>query len=62
MSKKRIFVSGGAGVIGREIVPILLNKGYELMVGDLKDRPDIFEDNVKYLKMDLKPQRLDQKL
>ena len=53
MSKKRIFVSGGAGVIGREIVPILLNKGYELMVGDLKDRPDIFEDNVKYLKMDL---------
>ena len=50
---KRIFVSGGAGVIGLELIPILLNQGHTVIVGDLKCRPSSFSADVIYIQGDL---------
>lgn len=50
---KKIFVSGGAGVIGLELVPILLNQGHQVVVGDLKNRPLSFPKDVIYIQGDL---------
>lgn len=50
---KRVFVTGGSGVIGLEIVPRLLDRGMIVMVGDLKERPSSFPPNVIYWKGDL---------
>lgn len=49
----RVFVSGGAGVIGSEIVPLLIESGAEVMAGDLKPRPKTFSNNVLYRQGDL---------
>lgn len=53
MNGKRVFVSGGAGVIGLEMVPKLLALGVTVMVGDLKPRPTIFPREVIYRQGDL---------
>ena len=53
MKNKRIFVSGGAGVIGREIVNKLANRGAVVMVGDLVEIPDGFPKNIIYRRGDL---------
>ena len=53
MQTDRIFVSGGAGVIGRELVPRLLAAGHEVWVGDLKPRPAEFSPRVHYRQGDL---------
>jgi carbamoyl-phosphate synthase large subunit len=53
MKGKRIFVSGGAGVIGCEIVPLLIERGAEVYVGDLKPRPASFSSLVRYRQGDL---------
>lgn len=50
---KRIFVSGGAGVIGRELVPRLLAQGATVLVGDIKPRPGFFGPGVVYRQGDL---------
>jgi carbamoyl-phosphate synthase large subunit len=50
---KKIFVSGGAGVIGLELVPILLKQGHQVVVGDLKNRPLSFPKEVIYIQGDL---------
>jgi carbamoyl-phosphate synthase large subunit len=50
---KKIFVSGGAGVIGLELVPILLKQGHQVIVGDLKNRPLSFPKEVIYIQGDL---------
>lgn len=39
MKNKRLFISGGAGVIGQELVELLLRQGAEVFVGDLKPCP-----------------------
>ena len=44
----RYFVSGGAGVIGMEMIPKLIQLGAEVFVGDLKPRPAIFDSKVIY--------------
>ena len=51
--KKKIFISGGSGVIGRSLVKLLLKKKYEIYVADLKDQPNEFKGKVHYRKGDL---------
>lgn len=50
---KRVFVSGGAGVIGRRLVARLERAGAEVLVGDLKPRPPEFSRTVAYWQGDL---------
>jgi carbamoyl-phosphate synthase large subunit len=50
---KRIFISGGAGVIGRELVLKLLAAGATLFVGDLKPCPNEFKGRIRYRQGDL---------
>lgn len=52
MANGRVFVSGGAGVIGREMIPKLVARGLTVMVGDLKLRPT-FPAEVHYRQGDL---------
>jgi len=44
----RIFISGGAGVIGREMVKYCIKEGYSVMVGDLLPMPNEFSKEVLY--------------
>ena len=53
MKNKKIFISGGAGVIGLELVQILVKCGAIVMVGDLKPRPSCFSNKVIYIQGDL---------
>jgi carbamoyl-phosphate synthase large subunit len=49
----KVFVSGGAGVIGKELVKRLLAKGHQIIVGDLQPKPSEFPDTINYLPIDL---------
>ncbi len=53
MKNTRVFVSGGAGVIGLEMVAKLVERGAEVLVGDLQPRPDSFPRQVRYRRGDL---------
>src|SRR4051794_16458707 len=53
MKGRRVFVSGGAGVIGLEIIPRLIARGAIVLVGDLKPRPSAFDPTVIYRHGDL---------
>ena len=53
IKNKKIFISGGAGVIGIELVNILSRLGAIILVGDKKDKPDIFSNKIQYRKGDL---------
>lgn len=53
MNGKRVFVSGGAGVIGLEMIPRLVARGAIVMVGDMKRRPTVFAPSVIYWQGDL---------
>ena len=53
MKGKRVFVSGGAGVIGQELIPRLAERGAIIFVGDLKPRPVSFPNSVQYRQGDL---------
>ncbi|MEQ8268855.1 MAG: NAD-dependent epimerase/dehydratase family protein [Parvibaculum sp.] len=53
MNGKRVFVSGGAGVIGLELIPKLVARGAQVLVGDLKPRPSVFPGEVRYRQGDL---------
>jgi len=48
MKGKRVFVSGGAGVIGRALVPMLVDSGAIVMVGDLESVPVNYPSNIIY--------------
>ena len=50
---KRVFVSGGAGVIGMELIPKLSALGAKVLVGDLKPRPKHLSKDVQYWQGDL---------
>jgi carbamoyl-phosphate synthase large subunit len=51
--QKRIFISGAAGVIGTEMVDILLKQGAILFVGDLKPCPEKWYNKLNYYHGDL---------
>lgn len=53
LKNKRIFISGGAGVIGKELVKKLHEQGSILLVGDLKPKPIEWDDSISYLQMNL---------
>ena len=53
MKNSKVFVSGGSGVIGLELVPKLVSLGLTVMVGDLKPRPTHFDPSVVYRQGDL---------
>lgn len=53
MNKQRFFISGGAGVIGLELVQLLCERGATVFVGDLKQRPATFPAGVHYRQGDL---------
>ena len=53
LQHKRVFVSGGAGVIGTELIPKLHALGAIVLVGDLKPRPASFPAEVRYRQGDL---------
>jgi carbamoyl-phosphate synthase large subunit len=50
---KKIFVSGGAGVIGNELCPLLVEMGAIVMVGDLKPKPLNWSPEIVYRQGDL---------
>ncbi len=50
---KRVFISGGAGVIGQVLTEKLLSLRARVMVGDLKPRPSHFHSSVEYRRGDL---------
>lgn len=50
---KKVFISGGAGVIGRELVKKLVDLGAIVMVGDLQEIPNDFPSNIIYRRGDL---------
>jgi carbamoyl-phosphate synthase large subunit len=53
LQNKRIFISGGAGVIGKELVKKLFSLKSHILVGDLEPRPNEFSPNIKYRQGDL---------
>jgi carbamoyl-phosphate synthase large subunit len=50
---KRVFISGGNGVIGREMVKLLDSNGAKIFVGDLKPQGDELPENIIYRQGDL---------
>ena len=58
----KIFVTGGAGVIGRELVPRLVAGGASVVVGDLQSRPESFPPGVEYREGDLNDLTTDELL
>jgi carbamoyl-phosphate synthase large subunit len=53
LKNKNIFISGGNGVIGNELVRQLHDLGANLMVGDLKPRPSDWARDIRYRQGDL---------
>lgn len=53
IDSKRVFISGGNGVIGRAMVNALINQGAVLFVGDLKPQPKEWHGKLHYRQGDL---------
>lgn len=50
---RRVLVTGGAGVIGRELIQRLVSNGAHIICMDLKPRPASFPESVEYIQGDL---------
>ena len=48
LKNKRIFISGAAGVIGKQLVKILEKEGCQIFAGDKKNRPEEFSERTFY--------------
>jgi len=53
LKNKKIFISGGAGVIGNELSVKLCNMGAKVLVGDLKNKPKHWSNKINYRQGDL---------
>lgn len=53
MKNKKVFISGGSGVIGKELVSLLIKEKAKIFVGDLKPLPTEFKGKIKYRQGDL---------
>jgi nucleoside-diphosphate-sugar epimerase len=53
IKRKRVVVTGGAGVIGRELLRILVEEGADVLSVDRERLPDHDWGNVKHLRIDL---------
>jgi carbamoyl-phosphate synthase large subunit len=60
MKNKRVFVTGGAGVIGMEMIPLLAAMGADVLVGDLKPQPESFTGLVRYRQGDINDLTFDE--
>jgi nucleoside-diphosphate-sugar epimerase len=52
LAQKRVLVTGGAGVIGQELVTLLQSQGATVRVVDFAEKPHSFQ-SVEYLRLDL---------
>ena len=50
---RRVLISGGAGVIGCELVKKLHQQGAVVLVGDLKPRPLDWHESIQYRQGDM---------
>ena len=50
---QKVLVTGGSGMIGRELVSLLLEKGASVYIADLK-QPEELKDKVTFVKVDLR--------
>ena len=50
---KRVLVTGGAGMIGRELVKMLLEKGAIVSIADMSNASD-FDDTIRCFRVDLR--------
>ena len=50
---QKVLVTGGAGMIGRELVSLLLQRGADVYVADLK-QPEDLKEKVTFVKVDLR--------
>lgn len=50
---KNVLVTGGAGMIGRELVPLLLERGANVYIADIKEPTELL-DLVTFLRVDLR--------
>ena len=53
LSRKRVFVSGGSGVIGRQLIKKLQEERAYIFVGDLKPKPKEWGKEILYRQGDL---------
>jgi len=53
LKNKRVFVSGGSGVIGRYLIDKLYKAGAKILVGDLQMRPSDWPGDIDYWQGDL---------
>ena len=50
---KKVLVAGGVGLIGRQLVELLLSEGADVFVSDLRTPDSEFLNKVKFKKLDL---------
>ena len=53
IKNKNIFISGGSGIIGKELVKRLISLGANIAVGDVQKCPAEFLERLTYIKKDL---------
>jgi nucleoside-diphosphate-sugar epimerase len=52
-NNQKVLVTGGSGMIGRELVKKLLNRGAKVTIADLSEPVDLHE-SVEFIKTDLR--------
>lgn len=51
MERKKVFLTGGTGLIGKETIPFLIQNSFDIYALTLGDEPD--KPNIKYIKANL---------